>query len=168
MRFRLDAPSTGPLDPIAEARGLALNRVSRKETSAREISEYLRKKGVEPDLVERLVRELIADHLVDDDRYARMMIRHQALRGKGPAYIQAKLRDKGIALDNRTIAALQGELTGTSELESAISVVRRHYANAADDKIAAARAYRALLRRGFTGEIARQAINSSATSIKPH
>jgi regulatory protein len=142
---------------------LALARLTAREYSARELRSYLLRKGHAEDDVDAALARLSEEGRLDDQRYARMMTRHQFLRGKGPAYIQAKLRQKGVSADLGDIRRMIGDEAPEGELQSARRIVERRYPDALTDRDEAQRAYTALLRRGFTRDIARQAVRPGVT-----
>src|SRR4051812_25164522 len=107
------------MTPEERARTLALNRLAMRETSARELSRFLVKKGVDRALADETVKELAAKGYVDDQRFARAMTRHQSQRGKGPLYVANKLREKGVRPDANAIKGWMQESRGEqSEIEA--------------------------------------------------
>ena len=149
------------------ARQLALKRLGRRESSRLEMVRYLVGKKVSSETAESVVETLVSDGLIDDMRYARMMIREQMMRGKGPIAIRMKLRVKGVAIEVAQIREWIQEMGGEGELEAARKIVERRYPKAREDRKEASRAFQALLRRGFSAEIAREAIFKGAPSSNP-
>jgi SOS response regulatory protein OraA/RecX len=144
-----------------EIRKLAVRRLERREYSADEVRTYLtQKKGVEPADADPVIAELVRERLIDDLRYARIVIREQVLRGKGPHYILTKLRNKGIAIEIDEVRQVILEASGVDEVETARRIVERRYPDSATDRSEAARAFQALVRRGFSFDTARQAIRT--------
>lgn len=139
------------------ARNLALRRLNRSECSSQELRSYLQRKGVTKEMASDVVRALIEQKLVDDERYTRILARQQALRGKGSAYISMKLKTKGITAPRSQVSHILDEVTDQSELERACAIVERRFPLAWSDRQEAARAVQALVRRGFSFEIARAA-----------
>lgn len=137
---------------------LALKRLAVREYSSREMLAYLKKKGITPELATKAVEELIRKNFINDQRYAELYVHSMTLRGKGPLFIKLKLREKGISMDTGRIRELAYQKDGISELEAARQIVNRRYPDANRDKKTALRAFRALLRRGFSPELARQVI----------
>jgi len=133
--------------------GLALRRISIREYGAAELKSYLIRKGATPVQAEEVVSQLVSDQRVDDRRYARVIARHQAFRDKGPAYIQAKLRQKGLKLSMSEVQSIYEEnLPGSrdSEMEMVRQVLDRRYPHALESQAEKKRAYEGLLRRGFS------------------
>ena len=150
---------TRPDINLNDARNLALRRLGSREYSSGEMLQFLKRKGVDERVAAEVVQGLVESQLISDDRYAKMMTRYQAGRGKGPAYIRMKLHQKGIKAQMSTVKGLVGETTGETELDLAKRVVETRYPRALTDKDEAARAYQALVRRGFSFEVARAAIS---------
>ena len=145
--------------PRPTARELALARIGRKESSRADLESWLVKKGVTESEAKETAAQLVSEGWLDDHRYARIMVRHQAARGKGPRYISSKLREKGVKLDPERVREIAEELGLSPELETARAIVERRYPAArTGDRKEAGRAFQALLRRGFSSETARKAI----------
>lgn len=141
-----------------EARQLSLKRLSLREHSARELATYLKQRQIPVSIATEVIEQLIEEKLLDDRRYARAMTRSQAVREKGPSYILQKLRQKGVRIELDEVKDLFKDTSDRSELEMARNLVQRRYPRAASDEKELRRAYSALLRRGFSGEIARKAL----------
>lgn len=141
-----------------DARELALKRLSLREHSGRELETYLKRKEIPAEIAAETVARLTDENLLDDRRYARAMTRSQAVREKGPGYILQKLRQKGVRIELNEVRELFGENSDRTELDLARHLVERRYPRAAQDDKELRRAYAALLRRGFSGEVARKAL----------
>lgn len=142
-----------------EVRELALKRLSLRENSAHELEIYLKRKEIPTDLIADTLATLIKEKLLDDRRYAQEMTRSQTARDKGPGYILQKLHQKGVRIELAEVRTLFGESTDHSELEMARKFVERRYPRAQEDEGELKRAYAAILRRGFSSEIARRALH---------
>ena len=136
----------------------ALRRLGRRECSSRDILGHLIKKGIPEALAGEVVSELVSSSLISDARYARMLVREQAGRAKGPAAIRQKLREKGIQLELSEIKSLLSEVTEVSEVDMARALIERKYPNAQKDKVEARRAFQTLLRRGFSYEVIKEVL----------
>ena len=150
-------------DIRAVAKDHALKRLNRRECSSRDIYLHLTKKGIPSDIASTVVEDLKKLNLINDERFAKLLTREQASRGKGPYVIRQKLKDKGITLDLGQMKILSEEVTNTTELDSAKNLVMRKYPEAWKDKKDTARALQTLLRRGFSYSVAREALSSPAT-----
>jgi regulatory protein len=145
--------------PFIIAREHALRRLNRRESSSREIGLYLKRKGVDPEIAAEVISELQKNGTLSDERYARLLVRHQAQRSKGARFISSQLKTKGINLDLDKIKTLAEETTDKTELETAVELIRRKYPNTKTDQKEAAKAYQTLIRRGFSHSIAREALS---------
>lgn len=141
-----------------KARNLALRRLSVREYSRLEMSQYLKRKEIPEEVITATVQSLVDEGLLEDERYARMIARHQVLRGKGPMYVLQKLKQKGVRTDLSHVKSLMGQMGDRDELSTARGIVERKYPGFDSDRKMAARAFRALLNRGFSSQVARAAI----------
>lgn len=145
-----------------------MRRLGMREHSRAELCRWLKGRfGKEPEVVaqiDEVVGRLVELELLSDDRYARMMTRHQFQRGKGPGYIQGKLREKGVSIETSTIrqwiTEYSGQGDGEAEIEQARRLIERRYQNHSSDKKVAQKAFGALVRRGFSFDIARKALKA--------
>jgi regulatory protein len=147
--------------PQLDVFGLAMRRISIREYGATELKSYLIRKGATPEQAEEVVSQLVAEQRIDDRRYARVIARHQAFRDKGPAYVLAKLRQKGLKLSMHEVQSLYEEnlpRARESELEMAREVLERRYPHAFESQAEKKRAYEGLLRRGFSRDVVRKCL----------
>ena len=148
--------------PFEKLRSAALKRLGRRECSRKDLIAWLEKRGADPGAAALLVDELVAQGWVNDGRYARMLVRELLQRGKGERAIRRALKLKGIVLGDEELQELTAELGGASEVERARQVLERRYPDVAaggcEDRKLLARAYRGLVSRGFSEDVARQAI----------
>lgn len=158
---------------IDDYRMLALARLSVREYAAAEMRSYLVRKGAKPADAELIVEELIGSERLDDRRYARAVTRHQAFRDKGPSYIQQKLRQKGVKISLPEVRGIFKETlpeSYESELDMARKVLERRYPRAMpgpeQDRDEMRRAYQALIRRGFSSEVAKKCVFRSAADLE--
>ena len=147
-----------------DPRQLALIRLSVREYGSGEMRAYLRRKGVDEPEAQEIVAELVKSGQISDERYSRVITRHQAHRGKGPHYIVAKLREKGVKTDARKVREFYREAAPMDELETARRVVEIRYPRAFEDEAERRRAYQALLRRGFSSDVASRCVNKSGST----
>jgi regulatory protein len=149
----------------ARARDLALKRLGVREYSAGELQAYLKRKGFLPEVIAPCVRALVEEGLVDDVRYARMVARHQTLRGKGPRYVQQKLQAKGVRLKGRELQEMIQEVAPGDPVAQAREIADRRYPGWREDRAIQSRAYQALLRRGFDFEVTRKALDPRSERV---
>ncbi len=152
-------PEAPHAKPPVNPKELALLRLNVREYAAREMFDYLKRKRVAEEDAARVVAELVSAGLIDDTRYARVIARAQASRGKGPRYVQMKLRAKGVKADVRELQRVIEETSGQDEITRAREIVERRYPNHAADRRERKRAWDGLLRRGFSMDTVRKVLN---------
>ena len=94
-----ETPARSEAEYRQDARNLALSRLSVREYAARELLGYLKRKKIPAEIASETVQRLVEEKLLDDRRYARAVTRSQAVRDKGPSYILAKLKQKGVKIE---------------------------------------------------------------------
>lgn len=147
-------------DPYPSAKEHALKRLERRECSSQDIYQHLIQKKVMPEIATRVVSDLTKLKLINDERFARMLTREQASRGKGPNYIRQKLRNKGVSLNVDQIREISEETTHLTELDAAKAILERRYPRAALDRKEAMRAFQGLLRRGYSFSVTQEALRA--------
>lgn len=154
----------------SDASALAFHRLSVREYGSGEMRAYLKRKGASDVDADAVVRELIERKAIDDERYARVIARHQAHRDKGPAYVMMRLRQKGVYFSKSKVAEIFADVlpdaTG-SELELARKVLERRYPECIQvpgkprpDRRVRAKAFGALARRGFSRDVIAKALGA--------
>ncbi|OFZ22914.1 MAG: hypothetical protein A2X94_14880 [Bdellovibrionales bacterium GWB1_55_8] len=141
-------------------RQLALNRISARECSASDVRAYLKRKGVAAEVARETVEELVRAGYVDDERFSRAMLRTQAARDKGPAYIAAKLAAKGVRRSGSDVRLIFEETAGVSEELLIQKVIARRYADKLGTPENRQRVFQSLLRRGFSPDAIRAALRT--------
>lgn len=108
--------------------------------------------------IEKTVTELIDKltrlGMLSDERYTRMMVRHQVGRKLGFRAIAQKLKQKGIALTSAKFQELMSDegVTDTKahEVDQILELLKRKYPEYAKDYKVKTRAFGFLARRGFS------------------
>jgi len=137
---------------------LALRRLSVRDYSALELERYLRKKGFETKVVEATVERLMGEGGLSNERFERVFVASQIARGKGPFSIQMKLREKGLDREISDVRSMYHELAQEDEVVMARKIVDKRYRTFGADMRVMGRAFRLLLRRGFSPDAARRAL----------
>ncbi len=154
-----NSAKTDIVQTLQNARETALRRLDRRECSAADMQKYLTRKGFQPELAEQAVHELIGRRYIDDERFSRMMIRHHSSAGKGPRYIQQKLREKGIKLEVNHIQETLQEVSNVSEADQIKKWISRRYSSSIGDPTEMRKAIQSLMRKGFSYSSIRQVMN---------
>ena len=134
-------------------KGKALELLSRRPLSAKELNDKLIQKGADPKSAAACVRWLLDQRLLDDESYAAAVARHYAARGYGPGRIRQELSRRGVPRDYWDEAL--GQRPDNTEKIDKLIAARLHDPEDRDEvrKVTAA-----LFRRGFGWDEIRAAL----------
>ena len=138
---------------LALLKGKALEILSRRPLSAKELNDKLLQKGADAKSAAACVRWLLDAHLLDDESYAAAVARHYAAKGYGPGRIRQEFSRRGI---NRELwdEALQERPDNSEKIDKLIAA-RLHDP---DDRDEVRKVTAALFRRGFGWDEIRAAL----------
>ncbi len=151
----------------ASAYADALRLLGRRDHFRSELLERLLSKGHPPDEVDEAVARCEAAGVVDDARLAARFVELRAVeRGWGPVRLELELRKRGAPAE---IAAEASHLED-ADLESALETAVTRASRRAGDgwwRVGEARArmVSSLIRRGFSADDARRAVERAANSM---
>jgi regulatory protein len=138
---------------------LAYKAVARRDLTVAELRARLERKHVPPEAIDDAVAELEETGFLDDARYARQFAEDKReLDRWGSDRIAADLRRRGIA--PQLIDAAVSSHDRDSELRTALLLLRQRYSHAPRDDRERDRAWQMLVRRGYSPEIAYDAIKA--------
>lgn len=146
---RSDAPEDARLaDPEA-----AFRKIERlclvREQACEQLRQRLARDGFEPEAVEAALSRALACGLVDDARFADVLVRSRLAQGRGRRGIAAELEGLGIDADSvDALAAGDGDDAG--EVERALALLERKPPRAKNRRDAA---YRRLAQKGFSASV---------------
>ena len=136
---------------------LAYKAVARRDLTVAELRARLERKHVPPEAIDEAVAELEETGFLDDARYARQFAEDKReLEQWGSDRIAQDLRRRGIA--PQLIDAATSTHDRDSELRTALLLLKQRYAQAPRDDRERDRAWQMLVRRGYSPEIAYDAI----------
>jgi len=145
--------------PRGTARDRALNLLSFRDRSRREIEQRLLRAGYEPDEVVGAIEGLERVGLVDDERFARAVVEQQAGRRlSGRRAVESALWSKGV--DRQVAAAALGELDAPgAELDRACELARQRAGRMRNlaPEVAYRRLAGLLARRGYAPGVCHEA-----------
>ncbi len=99
--MELDKPTIEQMvqtDTVHKSFTLALNYLSYRMRSEKEIKDYLKDKEVEEDHIEEVIRRLHEQNLLDDQEFANSLVRTRVMTSsKGPLLVKKELIEKGIS-----------------------------------------------------------------------
>ncbi len=102
-------------DAVERAFAGALNYLSFRPRSRREVVEYFRRKKTETEVVEAVVERLVRVGMLDDREFARYWIENrQTFRPRGARALRMEMRQKGIEAE-----VIEDALEGTIDEEAA-------------------------------------------------
>ena len=147
-----------------KAREVALNLLSYRSRSEKEISEKLKKKGFSPENIEEVIADLKRVNLLDDYEFACQWIKNRLKnRPRGLTLLSQELLKKGI---KREIIDEASEefYPEDQEVEIASELIRKREKRykGLDKKIARKRMSGFLLRRGFSYEVVKEVLEEFA------
>ena len=139
---------------LALLKGKALEILSRRPMSAKELNDKLVQKGADAKSAAACVRWLLDARLLNDESYAAAVARHYAAKGYGPGRIRQELSRRGVdrwlweeALDQRP--------DNTEKIDRLIAARLRD----PDDRDEVRKVTAALFRRGFGWDEIRAALS---------
>ena len=135
---------------LKQVRHAAIGLLARREHGRQELYHKLCNKGYPAELCEQALRELQAEGLLSDQRYAASYIRVRAERGYGPERIRLELKEKGVTT-SLIGAELQQAEADWFELALAVRI-KRFGETLPTDYRERARQMRFLQYRGFAQE----------------
>ena len=83
----------------ALSREKALELVSQRQMSARELNKKLRDKGADEETADYCVQWILERGLLDEERYAAAIVRHYAAKGYGEGRVRQELMRRGVPRD---------------------------------------------------------------------
>jgi regulatory protein len=144
---------------LERALDLAHRAVGRRERTISELRSLLEQKRVGPDAINAAVAELRAGGLLDDARYARRFTEDKReLERWGSERIARDLHRRGVPPD--LIEAAVGDRSPEAELATALVLLARRFPDPPRHERDRDRAWRLLVRRGYTPEIAYDAVRA--------
>ena len=146
---------------LALAREKALELVSRRPLSRRELAGKLRQRGFDADTAEACVAWIAEHGFIDEPGYAAAVVRHCAAKGFGAARVRAELMRRGIPREllDEALAAMPED---GAKLDRLIAARLKDPA----DRDAVRKLSAALYRRGYSGEEIRAALARFHTDIE--
>jgi regulatory protein len=118
---------------------------------------HLAARGVEPDLGDAVVDELVDQGALDDERFARVFVQDKrTLEHWGAERITRGLLARGV--DRELVEAALAQEESEGELEQALALLARRFPEPPRDRRDRDRALGVLLRKGYDSELALDAL----------
>jgi len=143
----------------------AMNILAGREHSVFELEQKLKRKYIQQDactnndaLISKVMERLIADDLVDDERFTECFIRSRINKGSGPVKIRHELSERGIS---REISNEYMDDSYAFWKQHIIAVREKRFGvQYPKDYKQQAKQSRFLYQRGFSGEFIRRLFNN--------
>lgn len=153
-------------DRLQRALAFAVAYLNRRERTVGEIRRHLAGKGIDDELAGATVRVLLDEGYLDDDRYALMFVQDKRnIDGWGSERIRRELESRGLDRDLIEAALTRDErerTAGETELDRALALLRRRFPTPPRERGERDRALGLLIRKGFDGELALDALAAHA------
>lgn len=144
-------------DERRKALELAYRVLGARERTVHELRGSLERRGYGEYVVASVAEELIAEGVLDDQRYARLFAEDRRLLDRwGGERIAADLARRGVNRD--VIEAVVGEVGREDELATAIELLGEKFRAPLESDKDRDRAWRLLVRRGYEPELAYAAV----------
>ena len=149
--------------PKPTAKALAIGWLARRDLSRAELSQRLRRRGIEPTEIERVLDDLILLGYLSDARYATAVVAQRKGRYGKRAIVHA-LKERGIGADESAGALAQ--LADVDELEQASALWQQRFGAAPANDREKARQVRFLQARGYGLSIALAVLRAAGTRAR--
>ncbi len=146
-----------------EAYRAALGMLERKARTTAELSRALKRKGFAQEAIAGCLERLRTNRMVDDSAFARRFAEQRATnQRKGRMLIRQELLQRGVAKPEieQAIGAIEPEI----EEQSALALARKKWPSVkGNDRERKQKLMAMLMRRGYTGSVARSAAQQAAS-----
>jgi regulatory protein len=165
-------PKTEARAAAAEAgedavRTAALALLAGRDFSRHELATRLRRKGFPGGVVEPVLRALVEEGVLREERYAGQFVIQHAGRGRGPVRIRMELRQKGVAVE--TVDGALDQNGETDWVQVARVARRRKFgAELPSERRERAKQARFLQYRGFSADQIRAALGPDEDGDSDH
>lgn len=151
-------------DEVKKAFNLALNFLSYRMRSTKEIIDYLKKKEVDDPIIPDVIHKLSEYKYINDEEFAKAYVQTQInTTTKGPEVIKKELFEKGIEQDVLTKSLTL--FTLDEQVEKAIKLITKTIPknNKVSERQTKQKLEQTLVRKGFTWEVIQIAMEEAST-----
>lgn len=162
-----EAEAEAEPERLQRALDIACAYINRRDRTVSEVRAQLERKGISEPLREAAIETLSEQHLLDDERFARLFVSDKReLEQWGAERIRRGLLGRGIDRE-LAVAALGApepgdDGDGESELDRALALLRRRFPQPPVGRRERERALGVLLRKGYESELALDALAAHA------
>lgn len=141
---------------VAGEKPLAINRalhlLGYRARSEDELYERLLRAGYAAQTVDEVLRRLEELGYLDDENFARELVRSGARKRYGPRRLFGDLKRAGVG-EEAARGMVEDEFAGRSEYEEALEIARQRYNTGEGSDAQARRVYGFLMRRGYSASV---------------
>ncbi len=164
-----DERAPDPEDELQRALDTAYRYLSRRDRTQAEVRQRLEQSGTATAALDEAIAILIDQHVLDDERYARLFVEDKrALEQWGADRIRRTLIARGIDRELIEQALSTAEPEGAGELERALDLLRSRFPSPPRDRRERDRALGVMLRKGYDSEVAIDALSAYARDPTAH
>jgi regulatory protein len=159
---------SSPEEDLQRALDAAYRYLNRRDRTAAEVRQRLEQAGTATAIVDEAIAILTEQHVLDDERYARLFVEDKrALEQWGADRIRRALRTRGVDRD-LIEHALGADASSEDELGRALELLRSRFPTPPQDRRERDRALGVMLRKGYDAEVAIDALAAYARDPTPH
>ncbi len=157
-------------DELQSALDAAYRYLSRRDRTEAEVRQRLEQVGTVAGVLNEAIAILIDQHVLDDERYARLFVEDKRrLEQWGADRIRRTLTGRGIDRELIEEALSAEDLEeGGGELERAVELLRQRFPRPPQDRKERDRALGMMLRKGYDSEVALDALTVYARDPARH
>lgn len=154
-------PSDNPDKLEQRAKNILLHQLSRSMKSRHQLATILTKREIPEEIALRVLDRFEEAQLIDDRLFAEAFVRSRIAAGKAATVIRRELKTKGIS--QALIQAATAEITLEQEamLADELAAQRANRMRGLEPEVAKRRLLGFLLRRGFSQQLAFQAVRKA-------
>lgn len=148
-------------DQLEHGLELAYRYLNRRERTEAELRAHLQGRGVEAGALDASLAMLRGQGYLDDERFARLFTQDKReLEEWGSDRIRRALLDRGV--EPELVEATLSQEPPAEELDRALALLRRRFPSPPADRRERERALGVLIRKGYDGELALEALAGHA------
>lgn len=166
-RKKWDRRSSTPSINPKKLMDLALDYCAKRETSKKRLQTYLSRKinlEIQPEgkeWIQEILLNFEKNNIINHERYAGMLNREYARRGKGKRYIQQKLKERGLEDQLPGLKFQQDDELERAIQEALKAIKKTRFKKLSDPRELRQKLLFKLTSLGFEYEIAKKAVNSA-------
>lgn len=135
----------------------ALTHVSATRKTEKQVRDFLAGKGYLPTVIDYVMEKMRGYNFVNDSEYAEAYVDFSAAK-KGVKLIKMELKNRGVA--EADIDAALESVDEETQVQSALAILQKYMRSKTSDKETLMKAFRYLLGKGFSYDVAKSALSA--------